>query len=56
MIRRCSRTEPMFPFPLRKRRKRKILPGFDECGSDTSEAKRLNIFKLSLPAFRCLLY
>jgi hypothetical protein len=57
-----ARDPPLFadrahvPFPAAQAPRRKILPGFDECGSDTSEAEPLYISKLSLPAFRCLLY
>jgi hypothetical protein len=57
-----ARDPPLFadrahvPFPTAQAPKKKDTTRFDECGSDTSEAERLNIFKLSLPAFRCLLY
>jgi len=33
-----------------------VIRGFDECGSDAGEANRSIFPKLSLSAFRCLLY
>jgi hypothetical protein len=40
----------------RSKREKKVTPDFDERGSDTSEAEPHYISKLSLPAFRYLLY
>jgi hypothetical protein len=45
----------LYTFPIAQITKRRLLRGFDKCGSDTSEAEPQAFAKLSLPTFRRLL-